>query len=253
VGVQQLPARTYAAGGSFGDILSGAAVAVVGGYVGGNYLPADFAGQTTGQMVIAGISSKALGGKFIDGVKGAAAGMVIGVGIKWIVDNWPSPADAITVSESDGGRPDNSTYTKEQWELANKNANQARAKIFSDIRNGDLDVGLDEAQVLNGFDDGIKHQVVEALDGASADVTYRPDGSVAGRAMGRVMDVNINIEVGRAQALGGALESFAHEFRHLSPANRAMDGPPLGVSTYYGPQESDARAAGRSVRRAYGH
>ena len=38
------------------------------------------------------ICADELGGKFIDGVKGAAAGMAIGGAIKWIVDQMPSPS-----------------------------------------------------------------------------------------------------------------------------------------------------------------
>ncbi|WP_233208845.1 hypothetical protein [Zhongshania marina] len=225
-------------------MIGGGLTGVVGDAIGSNFAAAMFMG---------GVVAKASGQKFIDGVKGAAVGAAIGYGISRILSAVAPPAEAVTVSESNGGQLDSKTYTEEQWELAKQNVSQARDMVVADIRSGDLDISLVEDQVLGGFDKGIKLKVVASIDGANADVTFSSDQSIAGRAMGRVMDVKINIAVGRAQTLGGAIESFTHELRHLSPVNRAMNGPAPGVSVYYGEQESDARRTGGAVRRAYGY
>ena len=65
-------------GGTLGDILKGAAIGAIADYIGG-FIPGDFSiGKyfdfSFGDAVAAGIASKASGQKFIDGVKGYAAG-----------------------------------------------------------------------------------------------------------------------------------------------------------------------------------
>ena len=84
---------TLANGGTIGDVAVGLAVAYVSfgmpgaeaGSWGGIAGMMTDAGVNTYAAVLltSGVATKAQGGKFIDGVKGAAAGMAIGAAVKW--------------------------------------------------------------------------------------------------------------------------------------------------------------------------
>jgi len=91
-------AVTVANGGTLGDALVGVAVGIVsgelagalGGAIGGAIGKGAVAatiGNFTGSALVSGISAKASGGKFIDGVKGAAIGLAVGFVVNKI-GNW---------------------------------------------------------------------------------------------------------------------------------------------------------------------
>ncbi len=244
--------RTYAAGGSNGSILKGAAVAAVaaaatGGFDGGT--AAEMAGQVINNMMVAGVASKALGGKFIDGVKGAAIGMAIGAAVKWAM----TPA-----SDSPAGTQTQAKETKTQTSIVDKetaslNIDTAKQQIISDLKAGKLDMlGLDGDSINGGYD-AISFEVVDSLPNGVAQVSYDEWLGTPTDYVG-VENVRVQITPAGASSYGEALDTIGHELRHISKYQR-IDLPHIkpGSSGYYSsPKELDARVMGGRVRRHYG-
>ena len=113
-------AMSAANGGSLGDILTGAAVAFVASGIGdaiaggiGNAVGAVTETamkvvNAAGQMLSGGIASKAMGGKFIDGMKGAAIGMGLMAAADKLVGAMNSAGEGKAEAERGGDNtPDN--------------------------------------------------------------------------------------------------------------------------------------------------
>ncbi|POP51522.1 FG-GAP-like repeat-containing protein [Zhongshania marina] len=98
-------AMTAANGGTIEQVITGAAV----GYIAGEFttqlgvaFDAGNVGNVGAAMFVGGSVAKAQGGKFIDGVKGAAVGAAIGYGIHRILN--PEPANSGFSTDEDGER-----------------------------------------------------------------------------------------------------------------------------------------------------
>jgi hypothetical protein len=116
-------------------------------------------------------------------------------------------------------------------------------------------IGLSEDEVLQGFNgksgfDGIEFKLVDSIEGATARVSFR-ERDLHGLSDMAVDSVTIKVTVDRASTLGGAVEAVAHEFRHLSFANRVMSDV-VQSGQDFSPMELDAKAVGADVREYYG-
>ena len=138
-------------------------------------------------------------------------------------------------------------------EEAINNLESAREQIIRDMRSGKLTIiGLDEGAVKGGFDDGIKFLYEGGCKFRSACVSYQDWLGGTGGVV-NVKNVEISFHLERytgSIGYGNALESIAHELRHLTYENRQKSS---SGDYFNSDREADARYTGQDVRKFYGY
>jgi hypothetical protein len=112
-------AVSLANGASVGSVLKGLAVAYVTAGI-ANGVASSFAstaGQLASRAVVSGVVAKAQGGKFVDGVKGFAAGVAVGAAVGAAV-KWAMGGESKALQEVDGNGSDDSDSFKKNEELS---------------------------------------------------------------------------------------------------------------------------------------
>jgi len=129
-------------------------------------------------------------------------------------------------------------------ETAAANLDEASSRTIAALKDGSLDMGLDEATLGDGLD-GIKFESVDDLPGV-ADIRFRdtPTG---------LRDIQIRVDRQGAGTLAEAFRSVGHELGHLTPGVRALspDAPP-GMPSAFSLQERAAERIGVRVGRHFG-